>query len=171
MEPKIIEDDLSGAEVQALVAYHIGEMHRNSPACSVHALPADKLRQPGVRFWSAWVEGQLAAIGAIKQLDPAHGELKSMRAAPMFGGKGLGEAMLLHLIAQARARGYRRLSLETGRGEAFEPAIGLYRKHGFVECGSFADYSEDPFSTFMTLVLQMHQQRLVSAPSGRAPPT
>ena len=104
MEPKIIEDDLSGAEVQALVAYHIGEMHKHSPACSVHALPADKLRQPGVTCWSAWVESQLAAIGVIKQLDPAHGELKSMRAAPAFRRKGLGEAMLLHLIAQARVR-------------------------------------------------------------------
>ena len=153
MEPTIIEDDLSGAEVQALVAFHLAEMHQHSPACSVHALPADKLRQPGVTFWSAWVEGELAAIGAMKQLDPAHGELKSMRAAPAFRGKGLGEAMLLHLIAQARARGYRRLSLETGSGAAFGPAIGLYRKHGFAECGPFEDYAEDPFSTFMTLAL------------------
>lgn len=151
--PTIIEDDLSGAEVQALVAFHLAEMHQHSPACSVHALPADKLRQPGVTFWSAWVEGELAAIGAMKQLDPAHGELKSMRAAPAFRGKGLGEAMLLHLIAQARARGYRRLSLETGSGAAFGPAIGLYRKHGFAECGPFEDYAEDPFSTFMTLAL------------------
>ena len=126
--PKIIEDDLSGAEVRALVAYHLAEMHANSPACSVHALPAEKLREPGVTFWSAWVEGDLAAMGAMKQLDPTHGELKSMRAAPAFRGKGLGEAMLLHLIGEARARGYARLSLETGRGEAFEPALGLYRK-------------------------------------------
>jgi putative acetyltransferase len=153
MKPTIIEDDLSGAEVQALVTYHLGEMHRNSPACSVHALPAEKLREPDVTFWSAWVEGQLAAMGAMKQLDPTHGELKSMRAAPAFRGKGLGEAMLLHLIAEARARGYVRLSLETGRGEAFAPALGLYRKHGFVVTGPFADYSEDPFSTFMTLEL------------------
>ena len=153
MEPTIIEDDLSGAEVQVLVAFHLAEMHQHSPACSVHALPAEKLRKPGVTFWSAWLGVDLAAIGAMKQLDPAHGELKSMRAAPAFRGKRLGEAMLLHLIAAARARGYRRLSLETGSGEAFEPAIGLYRKHGFAECGPFADYAEDPFSTFMTLAL------------------
>ena len=153
MKPRIIEDDLSGAQVQALVAYHIGEMHRNSPACSVHALPADKLRQPGMTFWSAWVKGQLAAIGAIKQLTSAHGELKSMRAAPGFRRKGLGEAMLLHLIAQARPRELARLSLETGSGETFGPAIGLYRKHGFVDCGQFADYTADPFSTFLTLEL------------------
>lgn len=150
---RIIEDDLSGAEVRALVAFHLAEMHASSPACSVHALPADKLREPGVTFWSAWLAGDLAAIGAMKQLDPAHGELKSMRAAPAFRRRGLGEAMLLHLIAAARARGYLRLSLETGSGAAFEPAIGLYRKHGFVECGPFADYAEDPFSTFMTLAL------------------
>lgn len=149
---RIVEDQLSGAAVQALVALHLAEMHQNSPACSVHALPADKLREPGVTFWSAWLGADLAAIGAMKELDPARGELKSMRAAPAFRGKGLGEAMLLHLIAAARARGYRRLSLETGSGEAFAPAIGLYRKHGFVECGPFADYGEDPFSTFMTLV-------------------
>ena len=149
---RIVEDQLSGAAVQALVALHLAEMHQNSPACSVHALPADKLREPGVTFWSAWLGADLAAIGAMKELDPARGELKSMRAAPAFRGKGLGEAMLLHLIAAARTRGYRRLSLETGSGEAFAPAIGLYRKHGFVECGPFADYGEDPFSTFMTLV-------------------
>lgn len=153
MEPTIIEDDLSGAEVRALVAFHLAEMHKHSPACSIHALPADKLRQPGVTFWSAWLGADLAAIGAMKQLDHAHGELKSMRAAPAFRGKGLGEAMLLHLIAEARARGYRRLSLETGSGEAFAPAIGLYRKHGFVERGPFGDYMEDPFSTFMALAL------------------
>ncbi len=150
---RIVEDDLSGADVQALVALHLAEMHKHSPACSVHALPADRLRQPGVTFWSAWAGADLAAIGAMKQLDPTHGELKSMRAAPAFRGKGLGEAMLLHLIARARARGYRRLSLETGSGEAFGPAIGLYRKHRFVECGPFADYGEDPFSTFMALEL------------------
>ena len=151
--PTINEDDLSGAEVQALVAYHLAEMHKNSPAESVHALPADKLRDPEVTFWSAWVNGELAAMGAMKQLDATHGELKSMRAAPRWRGKGLGEVMLLHLIAQGRARGYRRLSLETGSGEAFAPAIGLYRKRGFVECGPFADYADDPFSMFMVLFL------------------
>ena len=151
MTPTIVEDDLTGPEVQALIAFHLSEMHKHSPAESVHALPAEKLREPGVTFWSAWVSGKLAAIGAMKQLDPAQGELKSMRAAPAFRRMGLGEAMLLHLIGEARARGYRRLSLETGSGAPFEPAIALYRKHGFAECGPFADYTEDPFSTFMAL--------------------
>ena len=151
--PTINEDDLSGAEVQALVAYHLAEMHKNSPAESVHALPADKLRDPEVTFWSAWVNGELAAMGAMKQLDATHGELKSMRAAPRWRGKGLGEAMLLHLIGEARARGYAQLSLETGSGGPFEPALGLYRKHGFTDCGPFAHYSNDPFSTFVTLAL------------------
>jgi putative acetyltransferase len=151
---RIVEDDLSGAEVQALVTFHLAEMHKHSPACSVHALPADKLREPGVAFWSAWLGADLAAIGAMKQLDAGHGELKSMRAAPAFRRRGLGEAMLLHLIEAARERGYRRLSLETGSGAPFEPAIALYRKHGFVECGPFADYSENPFSTFMEIFLK-----------------
>ncbi|MDF8332863.1 GNAT family N-acetyltransferase [Novosphingobium cyanobacteriorum] len=150
----IREDDLTGEDIQALVAIHLSGMHASSPACKVHALPVDRLRAPGVTFYSAWVRGALAGMGAIKQLDARHGELKSMRVAPEWLGHGVGEAMLLHLIAIARARGYTRVSLETGRGPAFEPALGLYRKHGFTACEAFGDYVADDFSQCLRLGLE-----------------
>lgn len=149
----ITEDDLAGDDIRALVALHLSGMHAESPACKVHALPLDKLRQPGVTFYAARVDGEVAAMGAIKHLSDDHGELKSMRAAPQWRGKGVGEAMLLHLLGVARARGYARVSLETGRTEAFTPAVALYKKHGFVECEAFEDYVVDDFSQCLTLAL------------------
>ncbi|MGE8135760.1 GNAT family N-acetyltransferase [Novosphingobium subterraneum] len=150
---KILEDDLSGEAIRELVAFHLSGMHANSPACKVHALPVEKLRQPGVTFYSAWVGNALAGMGAIRELDPTHGELKSMRVASDWLGKKIGEAMLLHLLSVARQRGYARVSLETGQGPAFEPALGLYRKHGFVNCEAFAEYVLDDFSQCLTLHL------------------
>lgn len=149
-EYTIREDDLSGEEVAALLTLHLSEMHAWSPACSVHAMPLERLRADDVTFYSAWDGAVLAACGAIKHLDAAHGELKSMRADPAYRGKGAGTAILHHLIAVARARGYTRLSLETGSTEGFEPARLLYRANGFAECGPFSDYPLDPFSVFMT---------------------
>lgn len=153
MNVRIIEDDLSGDAIRGLVAIHLAGMHASSPACKVHALPVEKLREPGVTFFSAWVGEALAGMGAIRELDPAHGELKSMRVASDWLGKKIGEAILLHLLAVARQRGYARVSLETGQGPAFEPALGLYRKHGFVNCEAFADYVLDDFSQCLTLEL------------------
>lgn len=153
MKLQIIEDDLSGEAIRELVALHLSGMHANSPACKVHALPVEKLRQPGVTFYSAWVDDALAGMGAIRELDARHGELKSMRAAPDWLGKGIGEAILLHLLDVARTRGYSRVSLETGQGPAFEPALGLYRKHGFMNCEAFADYVLDDFSQCLTLAI------------------
>lgn len=150
---RILEDDLSGEAIRELVAFHLSGMHANSPACKVHALPVEKLRQPGVTFYSAWVGDALAGMGAIVELDPMHGELKSMRVASDWLGRKIGEAMLLHLLSVARQRGYARVSLETGQGPAFEPALGLYRKHGFVNCEAFADYVLDEFSQCLTLQL------------------
>ena len=150
---EIAEDDLAAEDVRALIVLHLSGMLAESPACKVHALTLEKLRQPGVTFYAARVHGQLAAIGAIKQLDDAHGELKSMRAAPEWRGKGVGEAMLVHLLEVARARGYSRVSLETGRTEAFAPAVALYRKHGFEECEAFGDYVVDEFSWCLALAL------------------
>lgn len=154
MNLRIVEDDLSGEAIRALVALHLAGMHAHSPACKVHALPVEKLRQPGVTFFSAWAGDALAGMGAIKALDDTHGELKSMRVAPDWLGKGVGEAMLLHLLGVARARDYAQVSLETGSGPAFEPAQRLYRKHGFAPCAAFADYVLDEFSQCLTLRLR-----------------
>ena len=152
IELRIVEDDLLGEAIRALVALHLSHMHASSPACKVHALPVEALRGPDVTFYSAWAGEALAGMGAIRHLAADHGELKSMRVAPSFLRQGLGEAILRHLLNVARARGYTRVSLETGRGEAFEPAIGLYRKHGFVDCPAFSDYVLDGFSQCMTRV-------------------
>ncbi|WP_371432497.1 GNAT family N-acetyltransferase [Novosphingobium sp.] len=150
---RFVEDTLSGEEVQALVAYHLADMQRHSPADKVHALPVTALRRPDVTFWSAWIGEAIAGICALRHLADDHGELKSMRAAPEWRGHGVGEAMLVHLLAEARRRGYARVSLETGRTEPFHPAVGLYRKHGFVPCPAFADYVIDDFSQCLTLDL------------------
>ena len=144
------EDDASGAEIAALLDLHLAEMRRHSPPSSVHALPAERLREPDVTFWSAWDGDRLAGCGALREIDAAHGEIKSMRTAPEYLRRGVGEAMLLHLIAEARRRGYRRLSLETGRPEPFRAAQALYARHGFRECPPFADYASDGFSLCMT---------------------
>lgn len=132
---------------------HLTEMHQWSPPESVHAMPIERLRAPDVTFYSAWEGARLAACGALKQLDPAHGELKSMRAHPDFRGRGAGKAILAHLLGEARARGYTRVSLETGRPEPFLAARRLYESHGFAECPPFGDYRHDPFSICMTLEL------------------
>ncbi len=146
---RIEEDDLTGPEVTGLLAFHLEEMHRWSPPESVHAMPVERLRQPDVTFYSAWDEDRLAAVGALKALDATRGELKSMRAAPDYRGKGAGQAILHHLLAEAGRRGYRWLGLETGRPEPFRPAQALYRKHGFSECPPFGEYVADDFSICM----------------------
>ncbi len=142
-------DDLSGTEARALVARHLAGMHEHSPPESIHAFDVEKLRQPGVTFWTAWVGDEIACCGALKQLDAERGELKSMRVADAFLGRGYGRAMLEHLVAQARARGMKSLWLETGSAPAFTPALRLYESAGFVRCGPFDGYVEDPFSIFM----------------------
>jgi putative acetyltransferase len=147
---RIVEDDLTEVEVVALLAFHLEEMHRLSPPCKVHAMPVERLRQRDVTFYSAWDGQALAAVGALRELEEGRGELKSMRAAPRYRGKGAGEAILLHLLAEARRRGYRWIGLETGRPEAYRPAQNLYRKHGFAECEDFGDYAGDDFSVCMS---------------------
>lgn len=143
-------DDLSGADVRALIAHHLAGMRATSPMESVHALDIDRLRGPDVTFWSAWLGEELAGCGALKRIDAERGELKSMRVADRFLGKGVGRALLGHLIAEARARGMTSLWLETGSSAAFEPAIRLYESAGFVRTGPFGDYTDDPFSLFLT---------------------
>lgn len=150
---KIIEDDLSGAAVRALLEEHFAGMLANSPPDSCHFLDFDGLKGPGVTFWSVWDGDDLAGMGALKVHDATLGEVKSMRTHADQLRKGVAALMLRHIIAQARARGLARLSLETGSGPAFEPALALYRTHGFVDCPPFADYRPDPFSRFLTLEL------------------
>ncbi|MCB2074784.1 MAG: GNAT family N-acetyltransferase [Novosphingobium sp.] len=150
---RIVEDDLSGEAVMALLQLHLDELYRLFPADSIHALPAEKLREPGVTFYSAWDGERLAGCGAIKRLDSVHCEIKSMRAGPDYRGRGVGKAILLHLLAEARRRGYRRASLETGTIDALLPARRLYEAHGFIRCPPFADYREDPLSVCMTMTL------------------
>jgi putative acetyltransferase len=152
-EYRITVDDLRGQAVVDLLAFHLAEMHTLSPPSKVHAMPVERLRQPDVTFYSAWDDGELAAVGALREIDAARGELKSMRAAPAYRGKGAGEAILLHLLAEARRRGYRWLGLETGRPAAYRPARALYRKHGFAECEDFGDYVGDAFSLCMSRAL------------------
>ena len=147
---RIIADDLSGAQVAALLQLHLDEMHRWSPPESVHAIPIARLRAADVTFYSAWHGEELAACGALKALGGGHGELKSMRAAPQWLGRGAGRAILDHLLREARARGYTKVSLETGRPDEFRAARLLYEANGFVQCPPFADYTADPFSICMT---------------------
>lgn len=155
MELSFELDDLTRESVRALVARHLAGMHAASPACSVHAFDAQKLRGPGVRFWSVWSGGTLAGMGALKTLDAENGELKSMRVADPFLGKGIGRAMLLHLLDEARKSGMKTVWLETGTGETFDAAHRLYESAGFVRCGPFADYREDAFSVFMNKKLPL----------------
>jgi putative acetyltransferase len=144
-------DDLTGPEIAGLLEEHLVSMHIHSPPESVHALPIEKLRGPDITFWSVWEDGELLGCGALKELDAQHGEIKSMRTVLQHLGKGVGRAVLNHIIAEARRRGYRRLSLETGSMAAFEPARKLYQRAGFTYCAPFADYIEDPNSVFMTM--------------------
>lgn len=146
-------DDLAGQEVRGLLEEHLRNMHELSPPESVHALDLAALRRPEITFWTAWADDALLGCGALKELDPAHGEIKSMRTAATQRRMGVGRAMLEHIIAQARARSYTRLSLETGSQAAFAPARRLYERFGFVYCGPFADYAEDPNSLYMTRTL------------------
>ncbi|WP_280385159.1 GNAT family N-acetyltransferase [Nocardia wallacei] len=150
---RIVPDDLTAAAVVALLSEHLGEMRANSPRDSVHALDLDGLRKPEVTFWSVWDGDRLAGCGALKELDPTHGEIKSMRTATDHRGRGVGSLLLRHILATARERGYRRLSLETGAQQFFSPAHRLYERHGFRRCPPFADYLEDPHSIFMALAL------------------
>ena len=153
MNFEIRRDNLSGADVQALVQDHITEMLSDAPIDSVHALPLDSLRKPEVTFWSAWHQGELSGCGALLELDGAHGEIKSMRTKAKFLRMGVGQAMLNRIISEANMRGYARLSLETGSAEAFKPALNLYEQNGFEVCGPFGDYKHDPHSVFMTKIL------------------
>ncbi|MDH4049253.1 MAG: GNAT family N-acetyltransferase [Gammaproteobacteria bacterium] len=150
---RIIQGDLDSTEVIALLQEHLDDMRKHSPPGSAHALDLAGLRAVEVTFWAIRDGSALLGCGALKELDKTHGEIKSMRTSKSFLGRGVAKTMLSHIIEVAKSRSYARLSLETGSGPAFEPALVLYEKFGFRYCGPFADYREDPFSRFMTLEL------------------
>jgi putative acetyltransferase len=145
--------DLRDARVIDLLAEHLAAMHANSPPGSVHALDVSALQQPAIAFFAVWDGEDLVGCGALKHLDAATGELKSMRTAARHLRRGVAAFMLEHLLGLAKRRGYARVSLETGSGPAFEPAIALYRKHGFVPGAAFGDYEATEFNRFFHLAL------------------
>jgi putative acetyltransferase len=150
---RITLGDLTDPRVVGLLQYHLASSRAHTAPGSAHALDIPGLQAPNITLWVAWDDGTLMAVGALKLLAEDHGEVKSMHTVPSARRKGIGSAMLQHIIAFARSRGISRLSLETGSWDYFQPAVALYRKHGFVECKPFADYLEDPNSVFMTLDL------------------
>jgi putative acetyltransferase len=146
-------EDPGRADVAALLERHLAFCHATTPLQHAFALDLDGLLDPSVTFFALRREGELLGVGALKELDPAHGEIKSMHTAAQARSLGVGRAIVEHLIATAAARGYRRVSLETGTVDAFAPARSLYAKVGFVPSPPFADYAESPDNTFMTLEL------------------
>jgi putative acetyltransferase len=146
-------DDLSGEQTRALLALHLSGMHTNSPPGSVFALDLSGLQVPEITVWSVWETNTLLGIGALKMLDPVRGEIKSMRTHPEHLRRGVAAALLEHIILEARQRGLKRLSLETGSGPAFEPALTLYRRRGFTNGERFGDYTQTAFNQFLHLPL------------------
>jgi putative acetyltransferase len=146
-------DQLKGPEIATLLEEHLFWMRSVSPPESTHALDLDQLRQPDITFWSVWDGENLAGCGALKELNAAHGEIKSMRTARAYLRKGVAAKIVQHIIVEAKRRGYRRLSVETGSMAYFEPARQLYAKFNFKPCPPFADYVEDANSVFMSMQL------------------
>ena len=151
---RVERDGLESDEVRSLLGEHLASMYSLSPPESVHALGLDALKSSDVTFWTVWEGDVLMGCGALKELDATHGEVKSMRTPAKLRRRGAGRAVLAQILAEARARGYARLSLETGSSPEFKPAQKLYESFGFSYCGPFGSYKEDPYSTFMTLELK-----------------
>jgi putative acetyltransferase len=149
IKPADFDDD----RVKALLTRHLGGMHTNSPPGHVFALDWSGLQKPDISFYALWEGADLLGFGALKELEPRAGEIKSMRTADAHLRKGVAAAILDHIIAEGRRRGYTRLSLETGSGQAFEPALELYRKYGFTKGGAFDGYEKSPFNQFLHLDL------------------
>jgi putative acetyltransferase len=151
---QIREDDLIGQTIAGFLREHLENMHEITPPGSVHALDLDALRSPDITFWSAWDGEDLLGCGALKELDPKNGEIKSMRTANAYRRRGIASKILEHIIHEAKRRGYECLMLETGAFPAFAPARSLYLRHGFEYRGPFGDYENDPHSVFMAKKLE-----------------
>jgi len=150
---QIAVDDPCAKDVRELVETHLLFARGQTPPEDAHALDVDELLDPSVTLFSFRRERKLLAVGALKRLDDAHAELKSMHTHQLARGQGIGREMLKHLLAVARTRGFRRVSIETGSMSAFAPARALYASAGFRECPPFGDYTSSPNSTYMTLSL------------------
>jgi putative acetyltransferase len=146
-------DDLQGPEIAGLLQTHLEISRKLSPPESVHALDLEALRCAHITFWTAWDGGRLLGCGALKEVEPGHGEIKSMHTVEKHRRRGVAARLLAHIIDEARSRSYRRLSLETGSIDAYAPARALYARFGFVSTGPFANYVLDPHSSYMTLDL------------------
>jgi putative acetyltransferase len=151
---RIEVDDLSGPAIRALLQEHIDEMYAISPPESVHALDLDALREPEITFWTVHDTDGLVGCGALKELDPVTGELKSMRTARTATRRGVAATLLAHIVEEARRRRYDRLYLETGAEDFFAPARALYARFGFERCEPFAGYTHDPNSVYLTKAIR-----------------
>jgi putative acetyltransferase len=160
-------DDPRAIDIRGLLERHLAFTNSHSPPEDVHALDVEGLLDPAVTFFSFRVADELLGVGALKQLDDHHAEVKSMHTAEAARGRGVARAILEHLLAVARERGYTRVSLETGSMAAFLPARTLYASAGFVSCGPFGDYRLSPNSTYMTLSLNGSEP---AAPAGSSGP-
>lgn len=144
------EGDVAHPQIVSLLETHLATMRTTSPPENVFALDLKGLQKPDVTFWSIWEAERAMCCGALRELTESHGEIKSMHTLQVFRGRGLGAIMLERILGESNIRGYKRLSLETGSHEAFQPAIRLYQRYGFQMCGPFAPYEANPFSLFMT---------------------
>jgi len=166
MELVIAVEDPQAADVGAVLSRHLAVMHEDTPAAHVHALPAERLRDPAVTLFGARRAGELLGVGAIRRLDAAHAELKSMHTLAEARGQGVGRAMLNHLLRFAAASGYQQVSLETGTMATFEPARTMYESAGFRPCRPFGEYTVNPYSVCMTLALDGTVVELEAARPG-----
>ncbi len=156
---RIIQGDLADPRVVDLLRIHLSNARAQTASGSAHALDLTQLQSPDISFWTIWEGETLVGLGALKRLSADHGEVKSMHTAQATRRRGVGSAMLRHIIKVARERGVSRLSLETGASEYFVPARPFYRSHGFAECPPFGDYVLDPNSVFMSLDLRRHESK------------
>lgn len=150
---RIVPVDFDDPQVLALLRLHLSGMRSASPPGTSYALDLSGLKVPEISFWALWDDSALMGFGALKQLSPTAGEIKSMRTAPEHLRRGVAARILDHILAEARRRGLKRVSLETGSGPAFEAALTLYRRYGFIEGEAFGEYTPSPFNRFFHLDL------------------
>jgi len=145
--------DFFNPQTRDLLALHLAGMHDNTPAGHVFVLDLSGLMAPEIEVWTVHQLDRVAGIGALKRLNDQTGELKSMRTHPDFLRQGVAHTLLDHLIHRARSEGMKTLSLETGRGPSFDPALTLYPTRGFQPGEAFGDYQASEFNQFFHLTL------------------